>query len=76
MLVAKREGHITREQFAQRRQEHAPGTTWPEPPDQGPVIRSAVEKLRAKLSNPHLSAEGRADAERTMASLERMLKDS
>ncbi len=71
---ALREGCITREQFAQRRHGNAPGTAQPEFPDQGAVIRSAVEKLRAKLANSHLSAEERADGEHTMATLENVLK--
>ncbi|MEU3420213.1 hypothetical protein [Streptomyces murinus] len=72
---ALREGHITREQFARRRQVHAPDTAGPEAPDSGAAIRSAVEKLRAKLTDPGLSDEERADDERTMATLERMLQD-
>ncbi|WP_018546759.1 hypothetical protein [Streptomyces sp. LaPpAH-108] len=72
---ALREGHITREQFARRREIHVPDTPLPEAPGQGPVIRSAVEKLRVKLADPNLSAEERADDERTLATLERMLKE-
>ncbi|MGW1616842.1 hypothetical protein ACWCQZ_47175 [Streptomyces sp. NPDC002285] len=71
---ALREGHITREQFAQRRRIREPGTPQAEPPDPGPVIRSAVDKLRAKLASPDLSDDERATEQRTLASLEQMLK--
>ncbi|MCZ4098005.1 hypothetical protein [Streptomyces sp. H39-C1] len=70
--AAFRDGHITREQFQNRRRvEPAPARE--EAPDAGPVIRSAVEKLRAKLTDPGLSSEQRALDERALASLEEML---
>jgi hypothetical protein len=69
---ALRDGHITREQFARRRLTSAPAPPAPEA-DQAPAIRTAIEKLRARLADPSLSAEERAQEERTMASLERML---
>ncbi|MFH8410988.1 hypothetical protein ACH4FX_40395 [Streptomyces sp. NPDC018019] len=72
---ALREGLITREQFAQRRHADAPVSPRPEAPGQGPVIRSAVEKLRVKLADPGLSAEERADDERTLATLESWLQE-
>lgn len=71
---ALRDGHITREQFAQRRLTSAPDAPLPEA-DQAPAIRTAIEKLRARLADPSLSAEERAQEERTMASLERMLRE-
>jgi hypothetical protein len=72
---ALRDGHITREQFAQR---HRTGTAEgpvPEAPDQGPLIRSAIEKLRARLADPSLSPEERAEDERAMTFLEKALRD-
>ncbi|MEV4190339.1 hypothetical protein [Streptomyces toxytricini] len=70
--AAFRDGHITREQFQNRRR----GGTAPEQaeaPDAGPAIRSAVENVRAKLADPGLSPEQRAINEEVLASLQRML---
>ncbi|UUY52377.1 hypothetical protein NRK68_34470 (plasmid) [Streptomyces yangpuensis] len=70
--AAFRDGHITREQFQNRRR----GGMAPEQaeaPDAGPAIRSAIENVRAKLENPGLSLEQRAIYEEVLASLQRML---
>lgn len=71
---AFREGYVTREQFANRR--HAPQDNSPqeEAPDPGPVIQAAVDKLRLKLATADLSDDERSLEERTLASLEQMLK--
>ncbi|MFD9572686.1 hypothetical protein ACFWBI_22925 [Streptomyces sp. NPDC059982] len=67
-----RDGHITREEFhARRRTGFAPEQQ--AAPDAEPALRSAVEKLHAKLSSPDLTAEQRALDEGVLASLQEML---
>ncbi|MFJ3728737.1 hypothetical protein ACIPYQ_40085 [Streptomyces sp. NPDC090045] len=70
--AAFREGQITREQFQNRRRGGAVPESG-EAPDAQPAIRSAVEKLRAKLAGPGLSPEQRALDEQALSSLEEML---
>lgn len=70
---AFREGWITREQFAQRRQRPEPSRDAPGLPDVSPVLQKAVEKLEAKLAAGGLSDEERSREERVLASLRRML---
>ncbi|MDT0454021.1 hypothetical protein [Streptomyces hesseae] len=70
---AFRDGHITREQFANRHRAHETDPSRPEAPDPTPVIQSAVDKLRAKLATADLSDEERDEEERVLASLEQML---
>ncbi|MEU8907886.1 hypothetical protein [Streptomyces mirabilis] len=72
---AFRDGHITREQFANRHRVHGIDPPQPQAPDSAPVIRSAVDKLRAKLSNADLSDKEREEEERVLASLEQMLNE-
>ncbi|MFE6906799.1 hypothetical protein [Streptomyces erythrochromogenes] len=72
--AAFRDGHITREQFQNRRR----GGTVPqqtEAPAAGPAIRSAVENVRAKLADPSPPPEQRAINEKVVVSLQRMLDD-
>ncbi|MER5201236.1 hypothetical protein ACWD3J_47680 [Streptomyces sp. NPDC002755] len=73
---ALREGLITREQFSQRRTQHESTAPTPEAPNQAAVIRSAVEKLRAKLASNSMSKEEMEREEKVLASLEQMLKPS
>jgi hypothetical protein len=72
---AFREGLITRDQFAQRRRRREPQQAGPSPATGTDVdaLASAVEKLRASLADPNLPAERRAEDERVLASLERVL---
>ncbi|GAA1141604.1 hypothetical protein [Streptomyces javensis] len=71
--LAYRNGWIDRDQFARRHQREQVDPA-PEAPDPGPVVRSAIEKLKAKLASGEVSEEERAQEEKVLASLERMLK--
>ncbi|MFI1185755.1 hypothetical protein [Streptomyces californicus] len=70
---AFREGRITRDQFARRRDRGTDQGPAPEPAPQREAIASAVAKLRAGLADPDMSAEQRAVDERALASLEKLL---
>ncbi|MBT1184905.1 hypothetical protein HET69_12925 [Streptomyces sp. CJ_13] len=72
--AAFRDGRITREQFQSRRW-RGTASEQAEAPDAGPVIRSAVENVRAKLADPGLSCEQRAINEEVLASLQRTLDE-
>lgn len=70
--AALRDNHITREQFQNRRQGRV-ASEREEAPDAELALRSAVEKLRAKLTDPKLPPEQRALDEEALRSLQRML---
>uniref|UniRef100_UPI002F90A70E hypothetical protein n=1 Tax=Streptomyces virginiae TaxID=1961 RepID=UPI002F90A70E len=72
--AAFRDGHITREQFQNRRR-GGTASERAEAPDAGPVIRSAVANVRAKLADPSLSPEQRAINEEVLACLQRTLDE-
>ncbi|MFE2864998.1 HNH endonuclease [Embleya sp. NPDC059259] len=70
--TAFRDGHITREQFQNRRREDRVSDRG-DVPDAEPALRSAVERLRAKVADPDLPFEERALDERVLGSLLHML---
>ncbi|MFI1576275.1 hypothetical protein ACH4VQ_36395 [Streptomyces anulatus] len=71
---AFRQGLITRDQFARRRDRgETQEVTETAPAAETDALASAVAKLRAGLADPDLSADRRAEDERALASLERVL---
>lgn len=66
---ALREGHITREQFAQRPRLHDQPPT-PKPRRDPAVFRRAIANVRGKLADPNLPPEDRALQEQILGWLE------